>query len=57
MKGLLEKLKGKRTYLTALVAGLLTAAQFLGYEIPEWIWPLLGAFGLGFLRAAIPVKR
>lgn len=46
-------LAGKKTYIVALVAGLIAAAQSLGYEIPEWVMPLLGALGLATVRQAI----
>lgn len=46
-------LAGKKTYIVALIAGVVAAAQALGYEIPEWVMPLLGALGLGTMRQAI----
>ena len=44
---------GKKTYIVALVAGISAVATALGYPIPEWVWPLLGALGLGSVRAAV----
>lgn len=47
-------LKGKKTYIVALVAAACAAAQVFGYTIPEFVWPLLGAAGLGAVRNAVP---
>ena len=47
------KLTGYRTYIVAglvLVAGVLEGLGI--FAIPAWVWPLLGASGLGFLRAS-----
>jgi hypothetical protein len=51
----MEWLKGKKTYIVAIAAGLLTAAQliFPEFNVPEWGWMLLSAAGLGAIRAAI----
>ena len=51
--GNMDWLKGKKTYITALVIGLLAAAQALGYPIPEWIYAILGGLGLGTLRSGV----
>lgn len=51
---MLAKLKGKKTYLVALLAAAGAVSQVLGYHIPEFVWPLLGAAGLGAVRSAIP---
>jgi len=42
-----------KTYLVAIVGGILAALLAAGVEIPEWIWALLGAAGLATTRAAI----
>jgi hypothetical protein len=47
---------GYRTYLIAAAAAAMAAAQALGYPIPEWAYAILGAAGLGTLRAAVPPK-
>ena len=49
----MDFLKGKKTYLVALVAAAVAAANALGYPVPEWVFILLGAGGLGAVRAAI----
>ena len=46
-------LEGKKTYLVALTAAVLAGAQALGYPIPEYVYALLGALGLGTLRAGV----
>ena len=44
--------KGYRTYLAAAAIAAMAGAQALGYSIPEWAFAVLGAAGLGALRAA-----
>jgi hypothetical protein len=56
MNGIIDFLEGKKTYLTAIVTALFGAAQALGYEIPQWIYAVLGALGLGTLRAGLNRK-
>lgn len=55
--GFLEKLEkalsGKKTYIVAVLVAAGSAAKVLGYDIPEWIFPILGALGLGAVRSAI----
>ena len=46
-------LKGKKTYIIAMLIGLDAAAQAMGYTVPGYIYAILGALGLGFTRAAI----
>lgn len=46
-------LKGKKTYLVALIAALSAGAEALGHPVPQWLWPLLGAAGLTTVRSAI----
>jgi hypothetical protein len=48
-----EALKGKKTYLVAVIAAALAGAESLGYVIPVWVWPVLGSLGLGTLRHAV----
>ena len=50
---MLAKLSGKKTYIVAVLAALGAAATALGYPIPEYVWALLGAAGLGSVRSAI----
>jgi hypothetical protein len=53
MQKALEFLRGKKTYFVALVIGALAGAQYMGLIIPEYVWVIIGACGLGTLRAAI----
>ena len=53
MDSIFSFLDGKKTYLAAAVTAVLGAAQALGYTVPEWIYPILGALGLTALRAAV----
>lgn len=53
---MLEKLKGKRTYIIAVVIGLLNIAVAVGWVSPDHLTQInlvLGALGLGTLRAAV----
>ncbi|MEQ8504573.1 MAG: hypothetical protein RIB80_04555 [Rhodospirillales bacterium] len=52
----MEFLKGKKTYLVAVAAGIVTVVQALGYidaEMAATIYGLLGAGGLATLRAGV----
>jgi hypothetical protein len=44
---------GYRTYVVAAVMFMLGAATMMGYPIPEEVWMMLGAVGLGTLRASV----
>lgn len=50
---MLEKLNGKKTYIVAALAAVGAVASALGYEVPEYVWLLLNAAGLGAVRQAI----
>lgn len=50
---MLDKIKGNKTYIVAVLAAAAAAASALGYDVPEWAWLLLNAAGLGAVRAAI----
>lgn len=55
--GILEKLgtllQGRKTYLTAVLIGVGGALLYLGIGIPDFVWPILSALGLGAVRSAI----
>ena len=53
MGDLVSFLQGKRTYTVAVIAALTAGAQALGYHIPEWVYIIEGALGLGAVRIAI----
>ena len=48
-----QYLQGKKTYIVAALIGLGAVATQLGYVIPDIVWPILGALGLGAVRSAI----
>jgi hypothetical protein len=48
------KLNGKKTYIVAALAAAGAVAQAFGYVVPEYVWILLSAAGLGAVRQAIP---
>jgi hypothetical protein len=47
---------GYRTYAAVAAMAAVAVAQAFGYPIPEWVYAVLGAAGLGGLRAATPSK-
>ena len=46
-------LQGKKTYIVAILIGIFAAAQSMGYVIPEYVFAILGALGLGAVRSGI----
>ena len=55
----MEWLKGKKTYIVAILAGLVVMAQQAGFVTPEQavaITGVLGAMGLATLRAGISAE-
>ena len=46
-------LQGKKTYIIAIVVGIIAALKSQGIDIPEWVFAMLGALGLTALRAAV----
>ncbi len=54
MRTMIEFMKGKRTYIVVVVMLILGALQGLDiFIMPEWGWGILGAVGLGTLRAGV----
>jgi hypothetical protein len=53
MKAILAILDGYKTYIVAVLIGALAILQALGYQVPESVWLLLNALGLGAVRDAI----
>lgn len=53
MQKIIDALNGKKSYIVAIVVAAIAGAQALGYTVPEWIYVLLGAAGLGSVRSAI----
>ena len=53
---IVEYLSGKKTYITAVVVGLVAVAQYLGVitaEVASILYGLLGATALATTRSAI----
>lgn len=48
-----EFLKGKKTYMVVAVTFVLGGLQACGVDVPEAVYVLLGALGLGTLRAGV----
>lgn len=46
-------LDGKKTYIVAIIAGLLGLLTAMGHPTPEWVYVVLGALGLGAVRSSI----
>jgi hypothetical protein len=53
MNKVLEFLSGKKTYIVVLVTAVIIGLLAAGIQIPEYVWPLLGACGLGTIRSAV----
>lgn len=58
MSNIFAWIDGKKTYLVAFIAAALGLAQAVWPEfvLPEWAVWILGAFGLGAVRNALPPK-
>ena len=52
MDKLMKLFEGKKTYISAVLIGVFACLQALGIAVPEYIYAILGAIGLGSLRAA-----
>ena len=53
MTAILAAIDGKKTYITAALVALGAGLQMLGYHVPDYVWPVLGAAGLGAVRSAL----
>lgn len=53
MSAILDFLDGKKSYIIAIVTAVLAGLQAYGIVIPEYVYAVLGALGLGTLRAAV----
>jgi hypothetical protein len=53
MNSLLTFLNGKKTYIVVALAVVTAGLQAYGITIPEWVYALEGAAGLGAVRVAI----
>lgn len=53
LTNIITKINGNKTYAVAVLAAAAAVAQAFGYTIPEYVWTLLGAAGLGSVRHAV----
>lgn len=53
MNKILELLNGKKTYIVIALAMVTAGLQAYGIVIPEWVYALEAAAGIGTLRVAI----
>jgi len=54
MGKLIELIKGKKTYIVAIVTVTLGLLQGLDiFVMPEWAWPVIAAAGLATLRSGV----
>jgi len=53
MSKLLEFINGKKVYILAVLTFVIGGLQASGIAIPEYVWTLLGALGLGAARSAM----
>jgi len=53
MTSVLNFLNGKKTYISAVVVALTAGAQALGYVVPDWVYAVEAAAGLGAIRVAV----
>ena len=53
MEKVLDFLNGKKTYIVAAVIAITAGVQALGYTVPEWVYALESALGLGTVRVGI----
>lgn len=53
IKGIWDYLEGKKTYIIAIITAVIGLLVASGVEIPESVWFILTALGLGSLRSAV----
>lgn len=53
MTKILDFLNGKKTYIVAVIIALTAGVQALGYTIPDWVYALETALGLGAVRVGV----
>ena len=58
MKDFMERFKGMKTYIVAIVTGGMGMYMQFNpdFTMPGWVWPVLAASGLGAIRAGLPKK-
>lgn len=53
MNTVIEWLDGKKLYITAIAVAVIAGLQYAGITIPEYVYTILGAFGIVGLKSAI----
>ena len=51
MQKLLDFLQQKKTYIAMGVTFALAGCQAIGYPVPAWVYVILGALGVTFVKA------
>lgn len=52
-KAVWEWFDGKKTFIVAIIGAVTALLVASGVNIPDWVWLLLSALGLGSLRSAV----
>ena len=53
VKKIVEWLKGKRTIITAIIAGVCVTLERLGIDIPVWVYEILTVLGVTFVKMGL----
>lgn len=53
MNGMIQFLQGKKTYIVAIITGILGAAEAMGYHVSPAVYAILGSLGLIAVRSGI----
>lgn len=51
-----DMLKGKKTYIVAIIGGVMAGLEWYGMPIPEFVYAMLGSMGLITLRHGIKTE-
>ena len=55
--GLLGKIEsfldGKKSYIVAIIGGVLGLLTAMGHPVPEWVYTILAAAGLAAVRSSV----
>lgn len=53
MNNILNIIDGKKTYIVAALTLAAAAAQYFGVVVPDYVWTIFAACGLGSIRSAV----
>ena len=53
MSRIVKWFDGKKTYITMAIAFIVGGLEACGITVPGWVYAMLGALGMGFLRGGI----